>query len=317
MLKAAGVLFLVAAVAFAGNARGTGEPTYAAPRDDAGESRAPVHVAPGKSADVLFLFAAYNYSGQFAWANQYWNPTDDGFPTAWSYNTINPSTAEPDGSPYHWNGGMGTALDNLGITWEWYATYDGEDIAEQVLPDVSMMLSDYDLVIFWVGDYWDPSRGPALTAATMADLESYMTSGGPLFLMGQDIEWSGVPMAWLNTWFGTGTTTQDVLSGEPLVAASGITGTPAEGWSGTALVDNFYVSPGSFFPDDMELNGIIGDATYEFACYDDTNKRLYTTVHFETCVATEVEALMDLLMTWVGTGGALEQSTWGSIKADF
>ena len=129
----------------------------------------------------------------------------------------------------------------------------------------------------------------------MTELEAYMTGGGPLFLIGQDIEWSGVPGAWLDTWFSCGTVVQDVLSSVATVPVNGITGTFAEGWSGIADIVNFYPSgsTGTFYPDDMGSNGLLGDASYEFACYDDTNKRIYSTVQFEACAAAEVEDIVD------------------------
>jgi hypothetical protein len=312
------VLFVAAAVAMAGFARGTGQPVITAPQNVSDEIRIPVTPTLGKGGDVLFIMAAFSYGNQNAWGAQYWNPTEEPFPSTWSYDAVNPSTVEPDGSPYHWNGGMGTALDNLGYSWEWYPTYDGEDPAYQTIPAAATLLADYQVVVYWVGDYWNPDLGPALSDDTMAELEAYMTGGGKLILIGQDIEWSGVPEAWLQTWFGTGTITQDVLNGVETVPASGIAGTFAEGWSGTADRVNFYVGPdGSFYPDDMGDNGLLGDASYEFACYDDTNKRIYSTMQFETCASGEVEDLVDMIMTWMDISGALENSTWGEIKASF
>lgn len=315
MIKSILILLVVTALAFAGFARGTGD-IPVNPRDTE-LSRIPVTPTSGKGANVLFVMAAMSFINSNAWGAGYWNPDQEEFPSTWSFDTVNPSTAIPTGAPYHWNGGMGTALDNLGYTWEWYPTYDGEYPSYQTIPTSSTMLSDYDMVIYWVGDYWNPALGPALSDATMSELEAYMTGGGPLILVGQDMQWSGVPAAWLDTWFGTGTITEDVIASETTVPASGIAGTFAEGWSGTADVNNFYVQPstGRFFTDDMGANGFVGDATYEFGSCDNTNLRLYSTLQFETCSAAEVQDLIDKIMTW--SMSALEQSTWGSIKSNF
>ncbi len=314
MIKSIIVVLIITALAFGGFARGTGD--FPVNPRDAASSGTPGIPMPGKGGDVLFVMAAMSFMNGNAWGDQYWNPDVEEFPSTWAFNTVNPSTSIPTGTPYHWNGGMGTALDNLGYTWEWYPTYDGEDPGEQTIPTSSTMLADYSLVFYWVGDYWNPALGPALSVETMDELEDYMTAGGALILIGQDIEWSGVPAAWLDTWFGCGTVAQDVFS-DVLVSASGIAGTFAEGWSGTADVVNFYVQPstGSFYPDDMGANGFIGDGSYEFGCVDDANFRIYSTMQFETCAAPEVEAMMDYIMTWLES--TLQQSTWGDIKSNF
>lgn len=315
MLRSILVVLIITALAFGGFARGTGD--MPVNTRDAAPSGVPGIPTPGRGGDVLFVMAAFSFIGGYAWGDQYWNPESEQFPSTWDYDTVNPSTVSPNGTPYHWNGGMGTALDNLGYSWEWYPTFDGEDPSYQTIPSSATLLADYNLVVYWVGDFWNPDTGVALSDDTMAELEAYMTGGGALILIGQDIEWSGVPHSWLNSWFGCGSTTQDVINGEPIVAASGIAGTFTEGWTGTADVLNFYVQPstGSFYADDMGDNGLVGDASYEFACVDDANKRIYSTMQFETCAASEVEAITDMIMVWLGS--SLEQSTWGDIKSSF
>lgn len=314
MIRSILVVLIITALAFGGFARGTGD--FPVNPRDAASSGTPGIPMPGKGGDVLFVMAAMSFLNGNAWGAQYWNPDLQEYPSTWAYDTVNPSTGIPTGTPYHWNGGMGTALDNLGYTWEWYPTYDGEDPSLQTIPPSSTMLADYNLVIYWVGDYWNPTLGPALSNNTMSELEAYMTAGGALILIGQDLQWSGVPAAWLDTWFSTGTIAEDVLSAVPTVPASGITGTFAEGWSGTADRTNFYTEDtGNFFPDDMGANGFIGDGTWEFGCVDNTNFRIYSTMQFGTCASSEVEALMGYIMTWLES--SLQQSTWGDIKSNF
>ncbi len=314
-MKSIIVVLIITALAFGGFARGTGD-IPANPRD-AASSGTPGIPMPGRGGDVLFIMAAFSDGVTAAYGAQYWNPDVEEFPTTWAFDTVNPSTAIPTGTPYHWNGGMGTALTALGKTWEWYPTYCGGDGPLQTILPSATLLADYELVIYWVGDYWDPAMGAALTPATMTELETYMTAGGALILIGQDMQWSGVPAAWLDTWFGTGTIAEDVFgAGVPTVAASGITGTFAEGWSGTADRTNFYTGvDGNFFPDDMGSNGCIGDASFEFACVDNANFRIYSTMQFGACASSEVEALMGYIMTWLES--SLQQSTWGDIKSNF
>jgi len=316
MIRAILVVFIISTLAMAGYSRGDAWTPTA--EDISESSRLPGTPTPGKGANVLFIFAAQSESGGNSWGDKYWNPIEGSYPGTWTYDTVNPSSVEPLDDPYHWNGGLGTALDALGYSWEWYPTFDGASGDYQTILPSATMLADYDVVFYWVGDYWNPALGPGITPETMAVLETYMTAGGPLVFTGQDIIWSGVPATWFDTWFGAGAIVEDVYSGETALAGFGIAGTFAEGWSGTALVENFYVTPGSFYPDDMGANGFIGDGgTYEFGCYDDANKRIFSTMQFETCAAAEVEDIADLLMTWLDIGGALENSTWGEIKTSF
>lgn len=268
---------------------------------------------PGKGADALFIFAAYSNVAGFAWGRIYWNPTDNQFPTIWSYDTVNPSTVLPDGSPYHWNGGMGTALDNLGYTWEWYPTWDNED-AMQVFPDV-VTLQDYDVVFVHTFDnWWGPPA--AISDANVTILSDYMDAGGIVVLVGQDLHWGGLADVFLDGYFACGTVTDDVINGDVTVPATGITGTFAAGWAGTADKLNFTDSNG-FYTDAITTNGWVTGASGDYASYKDVTKCIYSTFEFETCNEAEVQAIASMIMTYVNAGGALQQSTWGSIKSDF
>jgi hypothetical protein len=268
---------------------------------------------PDRDAQVLFVFAAMDFGSEFAWGAPYWNPTEELYPSTWAYDTIEPSTVSPAGSPYHWNGGLGTACDNLGVTWEWYATYDAAEYYQNI-PDAAT-LANYDVVFLFTFDYWWDDV-EALVADTRMILETYMTGGGALVLIGQDMHYSGVPGAWLDTWFGCGTILDDVVSGDPLLPMSGESGTFLDGWSGTADETNFSDSNG-FYTDDVSSNGLIGDGgTNQYASYMDSEGRIFSTAEFEACEASEVEAIAEDIFEWLGIV-SLEMQTWGGIKASF
>ncbi len=266
---------------------------------------------PGKGADALFIFAAYSNVSGFAWGSLYWNPTDNQFPFTWSYDTVNPSPNEPMNTPYHWNGGLGTALTSLGYTWEWYPTWDDED-GMQAFPDVAI-LQDYDVVFVHTFDNWE-NQGISTNGQTA--LGDYMTAGGKVVFIGQDAHYGGLSDTWLNEWFSCGTVTNDVINGVSLLAATGSAGTFLNGWAGTADMANFSDANG-FYTDALSTNGIITDGTNLFASSNDATKCIFSTYEFEACDATEVEAIADLIMTYIGAGGSLEQRTWSSIKSSF
>ncbi len=90
----------------------------------------------------------------------------------------------------------------------------------------------------------------------------------------------------------------------------------SDGWAGTADRANFSDANG-FYTDALSTNGIITDGTNLFASSNDATKCIFSTFEFEACDATEVEAIAELIMTYKGAGGSLEQRTWSSIKSSF
>lgn len=74
-------------------------------------------------------------------------------------------------------------------------------------PDLTTMQT-YDLVIWNTYDYWfDPPA--ALTDTDQVNLGNYLTGGGKVWLIGQDLLWSGVPMTWMDTYFHLTSANQD------------------------------------------------------------------------------------------------------------
>lgn len=61
-------------------------------------------------------------------------------------------------------------------------------------------LINYELVIWDIYDYWWTAT-PALTANDRSNLGIYMDNGGKVWLIGQDILFTGVPYSWLGVYF--------------------------------------------------------------------------------------------------------------------
>ncbi len=75
-------------------------------------------------------------------------------------------------------------------------------------PDLATMQM-YELVIWNNYDHWD---APTLTANDMTNIENYLTGGGKVWLIGQDILYSGVPISFLINNFNLASAIQDYAS---------------------------------------------------------------------------------------------------------
>jgi hypothetical protein len=69
-------------------------------------------------------------------------------------------------------------------------------------------LSQYELVIWNTYDYWWQDTA-ALTEEDQNNIGAYLEAGGRLWLIGQDIVWSGVPVSWLTDYFHVTSIEQD------------------------------------------------------------------------------------------------------------
>jgi hypothetical protein len=272
----------------------------------------------GKGADVLFLFLAYdNYNPDtiYACGDSYWNPAFEQSGSGWALNSISGSWAEPSGSPYHWHGGLGSAISALGLSWEWFPGYTGR--CGQVIPDAGT-LSNYDCLFILT---FDAYRSVVLTSTTRSILDTYMENDGHVVLISQDALFSGVPESWLDSWFDCGSIQQDVYGGASPFPAFGLPSSFMIGWAGTALMENFSTgagghSEGLWWPDYLSGNGCIGDGPWIYSSFSDINGSIFSTFDFETCSPEEVQSICEQIMNWM-QGTALERSTWGSIKADY
>jgi hypothetical protein len=118
-------------------------------------------------------------------------------------------------------------------------------------PDLATM-QGYELVVWNCYDCWDPGQGQALTGTDQTNIASYLTGGGKVWLIGQDVLFTGVPLSWMQTNFNLQSAVEDYGGG-----FSGATPFPVEGageLSGYGF--SFLVDWGSdVFPDDLTPNG--------------------------------------------------------------
>ena len=135
----------------------------------------------------------------------------------------------------------------------WFTTdstaADGPDLATMEL---------YDLVIWNCYDYW--FQGPmALTPQDQLNVSDLLFNGGKLWLIGQDVLWSGVPMAWMNTHFHLAGAVQDYNYSVDSLHAQGTN--EISGYSMTVISD--YASNPLFtdelIPDTLFAHGVIED----------------------------------------------------------
>jgi len=82
-------------------------------------------------------------------------------------------------------------------------------------------LLQYDLVIWNTYDYWWPDTG-ALTETDQNALATYLEMGGKVWLIGQDLLFSGVDAAWMSDYFHLGAANQDYASRVDSVLIQGL-----------------------------------------------------------------------------------------------
>ncbi|UCF70124.1 MAG: T9SS type A sorting domain-containing protein [candidate division WOR-3 bacterium] len=76
-------------------------------------------------------------------------------------------------------------------------------------PDLATM-EQYELIIWNCYDYWWSSPDPAaLTTDDMQNISDLLFGGGKVWLIGQDVLWSGVPAPWMDTHFHLTDANQD------------------------------------------------------------------------------------------------------------
>lgn len=125
-------------------------------------------------------------------------------------------------------------------------------------PDLPTM-QNYDLVIWNCYDFWWSAM--ALTSTDQTNLQNYINGGGKVWLIGQDIVYSGVPIAWLATNFRLASVTEDYCSDAPNLQLLGLA--EINGITFTAYCD--YQSNG-FWCDILipnpQAHRIIQDLTY-------------------------------------------------------
>ncbi len=86
-------------------------------------------------------------------------------------------------------------------------------------PDLPTM-QNYDLVIWNCYDFWYSAM--ALTSTDQTNLQNYINGGGKVWLIGQDIVYSGVPIPWLVTNFRLASVSEDYCSDDPYLQLLGL-----------------------------------------------------------------------------------------------
>lgn len=117
-------------------------------------------------------------------------------------------------------------------------------------PDLATM-QGYELVIWNTYDCWNPSNGPALTATDQTNVASYMTGGGKVWLIGQDILYTGVPLSWLQTNFNLQSAVEDYNGGFPGTSPFPVEGAGELSGYGFSILADW---GSDFFPDDLTPN---------------------------------------------------------------
>lgn len=120
-------------------------------------------------------------------------------------------------------------------------------------------MQQYDLVIWNTYDFWWSYM--ALTSTDQTNLQNYINSGGKVWLIGQDIIYSGVPLSWLTTNFHLSSAMEDYCSDAPSLNLQGLA--EINGITFTANCD--YQSNGYWcdaLTPDAQAHHIIRDLTY-------------------------------------------------------
>ncbi|MCK4250062.1 T9SS type A sorting domain-containing protein [candidate division WOR-3 bacterium] len=184
----------------------------------------PVSYRPGGRQQVLFVEDPAGLGPPSP--DQYWQAALDSILGVGNYGWFGPTTSYPENGP---------------------------DLATMQI---------YALVIWNTYDCWNPGAGPALTATDQTNIANYISGGGKVWLIGQDILFSGVPYAWMTTNFNMQSAIED-YSG-----VSGLDPYPITGLAEIAgLSFSFLVDWGSdVFPDGLtptvDAHHVIQDVNY-------------------------------------------------------
>jgi len=125
-------------------------------------------------------------------------------------------------------------------------------------PDLPTM-QNYDLVIWNCYDFW--WHDMALTSTDQTNIQNYINGGGKVWLFGQDIVYSGVPLSWLMTNFHLASVSEDYCQDATSLNIQGL----AE-INGISFTTNCDYQSNGFWCDtltpDAQAHHIIQDLTY-------------------------------------------------------
>lgn len=123
-------------------------------------------------------------------------------------------------------------------------------------PDLATMQS-YDLVIWCTYDYWQAT--PGLTGNDQTNIANYIAGGGKVWIIGQDLIYTGVPLSFFQTYFHLASVVEDYGWALPTINLAGQV--ELGGLNVTVTAD--YQS-NDFFPDaltpDASAHGVVQDA---------------------------------------------------------
>lgn len=174
-----------------------------------------------------------------------------------------PAGLGPPSPDQYWQAVMDSTLGVGNYGWFGPTTTQSEDG-----PDLTTMQT-YELVIWNTYDCWDLVLGAALTATDQTNVADYLSGGGKVWLIGQDILWTGVPMAWMTTNFNLQSAIQDYNP------ASGAIPYPVTGLAEiTGLTFSFLVDWGS----DVFADGLTPTANAHHVIQDVNNPTYYPSI---------------------------------------
>lgn len=193
-------------------------------------------------------------------------------------------------------------------------------------PDAETM-GDYALVVWDCFDDW----WGALHANDVSNMTTYLDDGGYLWLIGQDINYTG-PSGWTSfrsDYLGISSVTDDIYWDVNPATANGISGTFTEDHTNIELEAFWAFSANNFFTDEVFVgDGFItytseapGYSAFDCAAaYDEgTFKSAFYTHHLECYDGGDVdfETIIDDHLTWFFAGASIQPISLGNIKAMF
>jgi hypothetical protein len=106
-----------------------------------------------------------------------------------------PAALGPPSPDQYWTAVLDSILGTGNYGWyavDTFQTTNGPDLAT---------MQSYELVIWNTYDCWNSALGPAITATDQTNIANYISGGGKVWLIGQDILYTGVPISWMTANF--------------------------------------------------------------------------------------------------------------------
>ncbi|MGC9367200.1 MAG: T9SS type A sorting domain-containing protein [bacterium] len=174
-------------------------------------------------------------------------------------------------------------------------------------PSLDTMLN-YDLVIWNTYDHWNTI---VLTDNDTANIADYLDQGGKVWLIGQDLLYSGVPLAWVSANFLLQTVYEDYIpAGAVTINLAGI-----NEFAGIAFSTTSDFDLNDFYPDGLTpgagAHGVIEDAdsSYIVGIVTDDSTASFWTVDGRTTVPyAQWQAMVEGMFNIFGVMAAVEEN---------